>query len=116
MISLPVRVLSNSFIRSVQHQSDLVSSFESFKGESDEEVGEAFKDYQGHFKVIKLPRIHNLTCYMPDTPAYVFARKRHKFLVEVFSLPPEMTRTTEQNKPSSTLCQPAPNKTSIIDF
>jgi hypothetical protein len=97
----------------------LVSAFESFKGESDAEVGEAFKDYNGHFNVLKLPKIHTLTAYSPETLSYVFSRKRHKFLVEVFSLPPEMSRTTEQPKAAKpvNLCQSGPGNTnSIIDF
>ena len=61
----------------------------------------AFKDYDGFFNVDKLPRVDSLTRHLPDTISYVFARRRHKLIVEVFSLPPELTRTTESNQSSN---------------
>jgi len=98
---------------------DVVCSFESFTGEADVEVEEAFKDYHGHFAIQKLPRMNSLTRHLPDTPSFVFARKRHKLLVEVFSLPPELSRTTESSTSQAAtkmLCQPGPPKDNEIDF
>ena len=67
----------------------------------------------------KLPRVDSLTRHLPDTISYVFARKRHKLIVEVFSLPPEMTRTTESAQSQNVtklLCQTGPTKKSDLDF
>jgi len=119
VISFPAHLFSSTLLGKFQRICDISCSFESFKGQNDQEVDEAFKDYQGFFKVTKLPRINTLTRHLPDTPSYVFSRKRHKLLIEVFALPPEMTRTTESNQSQAAtklLCQPGPPKASIIDF
>lgn len=119
LISFPGHLFSSSINGKLQRICDIVCSFESFKGQTDEEVDEAFKDYQGFFKVSKLPRTNSLTRHLPDTPSYVFSRKRHKLIVEVFSLPPEMSRTTESSQSQAAtkmLCAPGPPKPSVIDF
>ena len=119
MLSFPVHLFSTSVLEKMQRVCDISCSFESFKGQSDEEVDEAFREYQGFFKVHKLPRINSLTRHLPETPSYVFARKRHKLLVEVFALPPELSRTTESSQSQAAtkmLCQPGPPKASVIDF
>ena len=117
--SFPAHLFSSSLLSKLQRISDVACSFDSFTGQNDLEVEEAFKEYQGHFAVSKLPRLNSLTRHLPDTPTFVFARKRHKLLVEVFSLPPELSRTTESSQSQAAtklLCQPGPPKASAIDF
>ena len=119
LFSTPTHLFTSSFKSKLQRVSDISCNFQSFKGESDAEVDLAFKDYDGHFNVDKLPRVDSLTRHLPDTISYVFARKRHKLIVEVFSLPPEMTRTTESAQSQNVtklLCQTGPTKQSDLDF
>lgn len=102
----------------MQHACDIACTFRSFKGEVDSEVGPAYKDYQGTITVDKLPRINSFTRHLAPTNNYVFARKRHKLLVEVFSLPPELTRTTESaasKTVTAQLCGSGPTA-SELDF
>merc|ERR1712137_1448529 len=118
-LSFPAHLFSFSSLSKLQRTSDVVCSFDSFTGEADVEVEEAFKDYHGHFAIQKLPRMNSLTRHLPDTPSFVFARKRHKLLVEVFSLPPELSRTTESSTSQAAtkmLCQSGPPKDSELDF
>ena len=118
-VSFPAHLFSFACLGKLQRTSDVVCSFDSFTGEADVEVEEAFKDYHGHFAIQKLPRMNSLTRHLPDTPSFVFARKRHKLLVEVFSLPPELSRTTESSTSQAAtkmLCQSGPPKDSELDF
>eukprot|EP01095_Lingulamoeba_sp_RSL-Kostka_P011442 TRINITY_DN433_c0_g1_i1.p1 TRINITY_DN433_c0_g1~~TRINITY_DN433_c0_g1_i1.p1 ORF type:complete len:444 (+),score=147.63 TRINITY_DN433_c0_g1_i1:292-1623(+) len=139
LFSISGHLHSIAFITKIKHLGDFVSAFESFKGAKNTVVGAAFKDYTGLYKVYKLPRINTLTSNDPDTLEFVFSRKRHKFVIEVFSLPPETTRTTEskgggiknldnnnnnndmnikkKNKNiTSVLCNTNPLKENVLDF
>merc|ERR1712137_238010 len=119
MMSYPQHLFSQNFISRIERFTDIGCQFKSFQGETNNEIDPAFADYHGFFNVTKLPRTNSLTRHMPDTPSYVFARKRHKLLVEVFALPPELSRTTESSTSQAAtkmLCQPGPPKDNEIDF
>jgi len=119
MISFPQHLFNASVSERLQRFSDIACEFKSFLGESNTEVDPAFADYNGFFNVLKLGKSNSLSCHRPDTMSFVFSRKRHKFVVEVFALPPELTRTTESSSSQASaklMCQPSPVKPSVIDF
>jgi elongator complex protein 4 len=119
MMSFPNQLFGTGVADRLQRFSDIACKFTSFLGQTNTEVDPAFADYNGFFDVLKLPKSNSLTCHHPDTMKFVFSRKRHKFVVEVFALPPELTRTTESSSSQASaklLCQPGPPKPSEIDF
>ena len=147
-LSLPVHLHSSALLTKLAHLCDNAIAIESFKGsllslstaathahsltrrlagESDHQVSEAFQQYEGKLHLRKLPPSNALHSFRPETLGYVFARKRRKMEIEVFHLPPELSRTSEQpsaatsNKSGGSigkaLCQPGPpSKANPLDF
>ena len=74
--------------------------------------------YEGFFKIIKLPSINSINFYMPETLDLAFYVKRKRFVVEIFHLPPEIGEDSEEKKGRTTTsamacATPGPSK---LDF
>eukprot|EP00041_Stephanoeca_diplocostata_P017243 m.343894 g.343894 ORF g.343894 m.343894 type:complete len:429 (+) comp20637_c0_seq2:94-1380(+) len=75
--------------------SDTAVELEGFAGAANE-ASAALREYHGFFRILKLPRINSLSCFLPDTLDLAFKLKRRKFVIEKLHLPPDMSETVSR--------------------
>ena len=123
MITSPVHLLRSTappVVTSLHHTADYVVAVETFNGAKEERISPAFAEYSGMFHLRKLPVLHSLRPHTPETMDYVFTKKKRKLTIEVFHLPPEISRTGDQGTQfqQGAVCgsESRPDSTSVIDF
>lgn len=54
--------------------------------------------YEGLFRISKLPRLNTLNAYLPETLDLAFYIKRKRLIVEILHLPPDITEDDSEKK------------------
>lgn len=96
LITVQNDLLNNvNFVSKLQHLSDyvfVIDDNESTKSRLDK------TQYEGLFRISKLPRLNTLNSYLPETLDIAFYVKRKRFIVEILHLPPDITEETNEKK------------------
>jgi elongator complex protein 4 len=100
MITVQNCLLNNpTFLAKIQHLSDfvfLIDNSDSVKTRLNK------TQYEGLFRIAKLPRLNTLNSFMPETLDLAFYIKRKRLIIEILHLPPDITEDDNEKKGRTT--------------
>jgi elongator complex protein 4 len=88
-----------NFLSKITHLSDyvfLIDDSETVKSRLNK------TQYEGLFRIHKLPRLNTLNSYLPETLDLAFYIKRKRLIVEMLHLPPDITEDDNDKKGRTT--------------
>jgi elongator complex protein 4 len=96
MITVPNEILHNvSLMQKLSHLSDFVFSMDDSKSTASKLTK---TEYDGLFRLSKLPCLNSLSSFQPETLDLAFYLKRKRLVVEQLHLPPDLGEGDETQK------------------
>jgi elongator complex protein 4 len=95
MVTVPAHLYSDSVVKQLEHQADVVLKFESFSGHAVDMSASDFKDFDGLIHVEKIAKVNAFTSPPTESFDFLFKLRRKNMAIERLYLPPESSRSTQ---------------------